>query len=98
MTDFKEATDKHEFNSQHNNNHSMQLHFEQAELLMRELGFANDQQSNKKEIQELWKTMKGEEHGGQVHLMTLKIFLAAIMNFNMEWMKLKNDHVHEQEH
>jgi hypothetical protein len=41
--------------------------------------------------------MKGEEHG-QVHIITLKIFLAAIMNFNMEWMKLPHHHVHELEH
>jgi len=58
LTDFKEALEKIGSQQQIFGN---LLVFTQAESLMRELGYANDQSSNKKEIGELWKIMKGEE-------------------------------------
>ena len=80
-TDFTQIAQNSDFNDKSVLTYSFVCKF------MSELGFYNEESAQHKALMsDLWRYLKGEEHRG-VQLRNLKVFLAAIMNFNFPWMK-----------
>lgn len=73
------------------------------ELFCRDLGFYDDKPSTKQLLAEIWShlhTKDNEESNditsGTVRLEDLKVFLAAILNFNQPWMKATQQEEEEE--
>ena len=75
------------------------IDYEMMEAICRDLGFYDDKQSSKALLGEVWNHLHAEERdeadqdtSGRVRLAHLKVFLAAVLNFNKPWMKRQEEH------
>lgn len=92
LQDFDQVTTQLELNE------DAVLDFARMETICRELGFYDEKQSSKALLLEMWNHLQLEQReeveqdtSGSVQLAHLKVFLAAVLNFNQPWMKRPDD-------